>query len=118
MSAAALRHFGDESVTVMVDELVDGTAGYAKGPERALMSALLFDGVQAYMCYVMSEGNTRKSTRYREAFLWVNTKGKEYVFSFDSVCEGLGIDPEFLRIGLANASNSQIEALSKSRRHF
>lgn len=117
MSAAALRNIGDDSVTFLVDDIVDGATGYAKGPERALMSALLFDGVQAYMCYVLSDG-TRKSTRYREAFTWVNTKGKEYVFSFDNVCEGLGIDPEFLRIGLANASNSQREALSKSRRHF
>lgn len=117
MSAAALRHIGESSVTFVVDELLDGTTGYANGPERALMSALLFDGVQAYMCYVLSDG-TKKGSRYREAFTWVNTKGKEYVFSFDSVCEGLGIDPEFLRFGLANASNSQREALSKSRRHF
>lgn len=115
--SAALSHYGDDSVTFLVDDLVDGTNGYAKGPERALMSALLFDGVQAYMCYLLSDG-TRRSTRYREAFIWVNTKGKEYVFSFDNVCEGLGIDPEFLRLGLANASNSQCEALSKSRRHF
>ena len=91
--------------------------GYARGPERALMSALLFDGLQSYVSYVVA-GTERVRSKYREAFNWVNKRGSEYVFSFDSVCEALGIDPDFLRYGLLNACNSRLFDWGRSRRNF
>jgi hypothetical protein len=103
--------------TSLVEDLLDNEGGYARGPERALIAALLFDGVQAYMNYGCTEEG-RKRSRFREAFLWVHTKGSEYVFSFDNVCEALGIDAEFLRLGLANACNSQTYEWKRARRNF
>ena len=103
--------------TAIVDELVHTGGGYALGPERSLLSALLFDGVQAYMMYASSPGAS-SNIRYREAYTWVNTRGTDYVFSFDSCCEALGIDPDYLRYGLANACNSRCEKKRRARRNF
>ncbi|MBX7143074.1 MAG: hypothetical protein K1X79_01350 [Oligoflexia bacterium] len=116
MGTGALRYAEDE-ITCVVDELVDTQRGYARGPERALLSALLFDGIQSYMSYVLTR-NKPKMSRFAEAYHWVSSHSRDYVFSFECVCEALGIDAEFLRIGLANATHTQREALAKSRRHY
>ena len=76
------------------------------GGERKLMAALLSDGVEAYISYASNLQNRRLvgldnlSDPAREALEWVETKDHSYVFSFDNVCEGLGIDPDYLRRGL------------------
>lgn len=116
MSYAELR--GPSSGNMLVDELLHSSEeGFAKGPERTLMAAVLFDGLQAYMSYVCSKGREARK-KYQEAFNWVNSKDDQYVFSFESVCEGLGINPQFLRIGLSNACASQDVERKRSRRHF
>ncbi len=113
---------GSESIrfgnTTLVNELLNNEGGYATGPERALLAALLFDGVQSYMNYALCLYEDSDGTRYREAYNWVHARGTEYIFAFESVCEALGIDPEYLRIGLANACNSQTFEWKRARRNF
>ncbi len=102
----------------LVDNIAEELEGYARGPERALLTALLFDGIQAYMNYAMSDDSRPTQDKYREAYLWVHTTGSEYVFSFENVCEALGMNPDYLRLGLANATNSQTFEWRRSRRNF
>ncbi len=68
------------------------------GGERKLMAAILSDGVEAFLEQVHNHisGN---STRL-DAIDWVEDKDSAYVFSFDNVCSALGINPEYLRLGL------------------
>lgn len=68
------------------------------GGERRLMAALLSDGIEAYISQVTSgfEGRRKRT----DALEWVDTRDHSYVFSFDMVCESLGIDAEYLRLGL------------------
>lgn len=101
--------------TVVVDEILSNGKGSATGPERALMSALLFDGIQAYLNFV-SQSHNQKCSRFREAVSWVHRRGNGYIFSFDNVCECLGIDPEYLRAGLASLSPDESREWSKLRR--
>ncbi len=110
---------GSESVfaTSVIEELLDGNKGYASGPERGLLSALLFDGVQAYIHYALAS-SPKEKTRYAEAFSWVMDTGVEYAFSFNNVCEALGLNPDYVRFGLANASTSLLVEAGKSRRNF
>ena len=76
----------------------DGEGGIGGG-ERRLMAALLSDGVEAYIGKVLSQREADpRSSDIRE---WVETKDATYVFSFDNVCSCLGIDPDYLRLGLA-----------------
>lgn len=102
---------------ITVDEVVGSGRGYATGPERALLGALLFDGVQAFVAYALAKTPGEKA-RYAEAFNWVMDTNAEEPFSFNGTCEALGITPEYLRIGLANATTSLLTEVSKARRNF
>ena len=70
------------------------------GGERKLMAALLSDGIEAYIHRVTSPTFGRRPDA-DDVVEWVHTKDESYVFGFDSVCSCLGIDAEYLRVGLA-----------------
>ncbi|MEY4667661.1 MAG: hypothetical protein RL518_360 [Pseudomonadota bacterium] len=101
----------------VTEEIVESTRGYARGPERSLLGALLFDGIQAYIAYAVASTPTEKA-RYAEAFTWVMDTSAEEPFSFNGVCDALGISPEYLRLGLMNASTSLLHEIGKARRNF
>lgn len=115
--ANAESHGNIEVGTVIAEEVITNDKGYARGPVRSLMSALLFDAVQAYICYVLLDPHKQVKSRYKEAFNWVHTNGNDYVFSFESVCDALGVDADFLRLGLINVVNSR-EDWKRARRNF
>lgn len=100
----------------LVAEDVICAPGYAHGPERLLFSAVLFDGLQTILNHPF-DSSERGSKKLREALAWVNTRGTEYIFSFDSVCDALGIEPEFLRIGVANTLTTAARAKKTRRKH-
>ena len=104
-----------EKVTTLVQEVTDSGKGHAVGSMRLLMQALLFDAVQAYLMYASLYDKPGRQ-KYQEAVLWVNNRGDDYIFSFDNVCDGLGIEPEYLRLGLANSLTSR--RVKRSRRTF
>ncbi len=108
--------FNQGFATSVVNEILDSKRGYADGPERALLSALLFDGVQSCISYFIATSPDERS-EFREAYNWVMDGDNDYAFSFICVCEALGINPEYLRLGLINASNTLLQAVSKSRRN-
>jgi len=108
---------GGCGATFIAEQLVDSERGYARGPERALLAAILFDGVQAFLNYASASSEAVKA-RYREAYNWIVRRGDDYVFDFESVCEALGIDPDYLRLGLINACSAGVENRKKSRRSF
>ena len=70
------------------------------GGERKLMAALLSDGIEAYIHRVTSPTFGRRPDA-DDVVEWVHTKDESYVFGFDSVCSCLGIDADYLRVGLA-----------------
>ena len=106
---------GGFDTAIYFSECIDNDSGYAQGPERDLMCAILFDGIQAYMNYVSAK-SASEQRQYEEAVQWVFRSDDEYVFSFQSVCEGLGVNPEYLRSGLLNAANSHSFEWKRMRR--
>lgn len=91
--------------------------GVAVGGERSLMLAILFDGIQSFISFACAQSEKEREP-HREAMQWINDKKSDYVFSFDNVCECLGINPQYLRSGLINAANSQSYEWRKMRRNF
>jgi hypothetical protein len=69
-------------------------------PEKKLMLAILEDGIACFQKYLFARDSKGKAL-FREAEAWVEEKGGEAVFSFDAVCESLGLDPNYLRRGLS-----------------
>ncbi len=102
------------ATTILIEESGAGN-GYAQGPVRALMSALLFDGIQAYINFKLAD-SAAKRARYREAVNWIKNGSTKYIFSFNCVCEALGIDAEYLRFGLANVAVSDRPVWKRTRR--
>jgi hypothetical protein len=86
--------------TLMADEYF---ANYRRRiplePEKALLLAVLEDGVRTFQDNIFTEAG-KKRVLLDEAREWLFTDGFEHVFSFNSVCSGLGLDPGYLRRGL------------------
>lgn len=102
---------------VISEELLEGMRGHMRGPERALMSALLFDGVITCLNYAGCSGRSAR-IKFKEALTWVTTQDNEYVFSFNNVCDCLGLDPDAVRGGLISICSSCAAERKKSRRNF
>jgi hypothetical protein len=80
-------------------------------PEKSLLAAILEDAVQEYRKYNGAHDPKSKS-RFNEVEEWFNRKDKEWIFSFDNVCEMLGLDPEYIRRRLLEA---QVEAAEEDK---
>jgi len=65
-------------------------------PERTLIAAILQDAVHEYRKYRRAHDSKGKK-RFREAEKWITHKGSNWIFSFDNVCEFLGLAPEYVR---------------------
>jgi hypothetical protein len=71
---------------------------------KELMYAILLDALKQLNGHHKKRGDRsediQSSIKEREITNWINTSNLDYVFSFDNVCEFLGIDPGYLREGL------------------
>lgn len=68
-------------------------------PEKALLLAVLEDGVRTFQDNIFAETG-KKRALLDEAREWLFTDDFEHVFSFNSVCSSLGLDPGYIRRGL------------------
>lgn len=81
-----------EQIEPMIGGRRDGGVG---GPERALMRALFQDAV---LCLLGEAAPASERVRLAaDAYCWVASRSREWIFSFDCVCEELGIDPDYAR---------------------
>lgn len=81
------------------DLLDRATGSGAELPERRLMAAILFDAVLQLA--------RRGSKGAAEAAWWIRQSDREDTpFSFGAVCEGLGLDPDYLTRGLMQWSGA------------
>ncbi len=85
---------------VLPSQFLVGSEKGIQGGERRLMAALLSDGIEAYISQCAVAGNWQSEDVHVDAFEWVETRDLSYVFSFDNVCECLGINADYLRLGL------------------
>lgn len=69
-------------------------------PEKKLMLAILEDAIACYQKYLFARDSKGKAL-FHEAEEWVEHAGGASVFAFDSVCETLGLNPDYLRRGIA-----------------
>jgi hypothetical protein len=64
--------------------------------EQRLMLAVLVDAINILQVWHRFRP-VRKRLAFAEAAQWVNTRATSCTFSFDSICDALGIDREILR---------------------
>jgi len=75
----------------------DVSGGHRLTGEQRLMLALLADALNVYQQGVLSR-NTRKRLLFIDAERWITASAKcRHAFSFDTVCDALGVNPGVLR---------------------
>lgn len=85
---------------VLPEQIIEGyrNDSYLSG-EKALMLAVLEDGIR---CFQEHLRNPRYNPRLlsQEAEEWIRAEDWDWPFSFNNVCENLGVNPEALRTSL------------------
>ncbi len=67
--------------------------------ERRLMIAVLEDAVAVYRKQAGAR-DARNQQLFREAEEWIEDPDRTWLFSFQNICDVLGLDPDYLRRGL------------------
>jgi len=84
-------------------------------PEKVLLVALLEDAIHDYRKYRRTRDRVRKE-RFREAEEWIIGSCNDWIFSFNNVCELLGLHPDYVRRGVIESVNETAkEGKSRSR---
>ena len=90
--------FAPDSLSHFRYEHVHGAPKSPAPPEiKALMCAVLEDGITCFQGYFFTPSRTNENL-FLEAEEWVNSND-DGVFSFNNVCETLGLSPSGLRKG-------------------
>ena len=84
-------------------------------PEKVLMLALLEDAI---VCFQDNFGTDckRKQSLFEDAEQWILNRDASYIFSFENICDVLGLDAGYLRDGLMRWKQSA-QAAGQVREH-
>lgn len=82
-------------------------------PEKNLMFAILEEGISCFQKQLFARTQKGKNL-FREAEAWILQKDSDRIFSFESICETLGISPNYLRAGLIAWKNRQVQCLGRT----
>ena len=85
-------------------------------PETHLMLAVLEDAVACYQKYVLAQ-DERGGELFRDAEAWIMQEDHAWLFSFDNICESLGINPAYMRDGLVRWKRAALEKQPKTKVH-
>ena len=85
-------------------------------PEKDLLIAILQDAIYDYRKYRRARDPEGKG-HFREAQKWIMAGGNNWIFSFNNICELLGLDPDYIRRGLreSDADRTKQRENRKSR---
>lgn len=67
--------------------------------EEGLMLAVLKDAIETFQIYLLAEDKRGKKL-FHEAEEWILETNSDWIFSFENICEVLGLDPNYVRQGL------------------
>ena len=102
--------------TLMVQQYVDTFRRSEHfEPERLLLAAILEDAVQEYRKYNRAHDANGKR-RFREVEEWIMHDGNDWIFSFDNVCNFLGLDPEYIRYGVCETQGKHAKEQKRVHR--
>jgi len=68
-------------------------------PEKRLVLAVLEDAINCFQVNVMAQSGRAKKL-FNDSEDWIMGRDDDWIFSFVSVCELLGFNPEYVRRGL------------------
>ena len=78
------------------------------------MLAILEDAIACFQKYVFAK-DAKGKAMFQEAENWIQQATGEGVFAFDSICEGLGLSPDYIRRGLASWKENSLAQRSQAK---
>ncbi|HYJ15337.1 MAG TPA: hypothetical protein VE170_07590 [Candidatus Limnocylindria bacterium] len=63
------------------------------------MHAILEEAIKTYRMNVSAKGG-RDYRLFLDVQTWIMARNDDWLFSFENICEVLGLDPDFVRSGL------------------
>jgi len=76
-------------------------------PEKRLMLAMLEDAVDSFQKNLFAK-DMRRSRVFADAQEWIMDVDNDWVFSFENVCDTLGLNPAYVRQGLLRWMKSKL----------
>ena len=73
------------------------------------MLAVLQDAIWCFQNFLFATDKRRKEM-LNEAEEWFNERGNEWIFSFENICDALGVDPQYLRQRLMSWKRRRLAA--------
>lgn len=67
--------------------------------ERMLMLAVLEAAVNDYQAHLGAREPHRRQA-FQDAEAWIESRARGWIFSFEGICDAVGLDPDHLRDGL------------------
>jgi hypothetical protein len=83
-------------------------------PEKKLMLAILEDAIACFQKYVFAQDG-KGTALFHESEDWMMEVAGEGVFAFDSICEALGLHPDYLRRGMVAWKNRALAQRTQAR---
>ncbi|MBI2985271.1 MAG: hypothetical protein HYY45_00745 [Deltaproteobacteria bacterium] len=83
-------------------------------PEKRLLLAVLEDAIACFQKYLFAR-DSKGRTLFREAEEWILEEGSDWLFSFENICELLGLDPRYVRQGLVRWKEKQLAQRPKAK---
>ena len=83
-------------------------------PEEKLMLAVLEDAVWYFQKYLFAQDSKGKGL-FRDAEEWISEENSDWLFSFDNICEVFGLNPQYVREGLARWKEKKVAERRKAK---
>lgn len=113
-----------EPDVLITDQLVAASRRRsALSNEKRLMLAVLENGLDYYRRYIRATDRAGR-TLHTEAAEWIASTNRDDIFAFESICEALDINPDYLRRGIvswrarllsADDSNTSVDSIEPVR---
>ncbi len=101
------RLFGQPDVLCVHEYLHVYQCRPAETPERRLLVAVLRDAIDCYLRDCCAKNRHRKRS-FREAEEWFFGSNEDGIFSLESVCGVLNIDPNYIRRSLLRRKDKEL----------
>lgn len=94
---------------ILPSQLYTSGCGERARGERRLILAILEDAVGCYQKYLLARDN-RGRRLFRDAEQWLGSSSREMMFSFENICDILGLDAQYMREQLFSWRERQLAA--------
>lgn len=81
-------------------------------PEKGLMFAILEEGISCFQRQLFARTQKGKNL-FREAEAWILEQNSDGIFSFENICDTLGLSSNYLRAGLTAWKNQQLQRVER-----